>query len=146
MLQIVKDEKNRSSIPYIKNIDLKIGIHTGKIHGGILGSKIYRYEIFGVDIFMTKKIGNQSVPGSVFVSHKFHKLIQKKPYIWDTFDWQEEDKLKLEKIDYQQQMYRVEQIFNVEGSLSELLTEPKQKIENTKDNNNERRDSDLSKK
>jgi len=47
---------------------MKVGIHTGKILGGIIGSKIVRYDIFGQDVLTTKKVENAGLPGSVYVS------------------------------------------------------------------------------
>lgn len=35
---------------------MKVGIHTGKILGGIIGSKIVRYDVFGQDVLLTKKL------------------------------------------------------------------------------------------
>ena len=36
---------------------------------------------------IAKKIEQQALAGSVTVSEPFYKLIQQKPFIWDTFDW-----------------------------------------------------------
>ena len=47
MIEIVQEECKRSNNPFLKNVELKVGIHTGKILGGIIGSKIVRYDIFG---------------------------------------------------------------------------------------------------
>ena len=56
MLEIVADEKKKMNSPYLKNLDLKVGIHTGRILGGIIGSKIVRYDIFGQDVLIAKNI------------------------------------------------------------------------------------------
>ena len=56
MLEIVQEEKKRLITPYLKNLDLKMGIHTGKILGGIIGSKLVRYDIFGHDVLIVKRI------------------------------------------------------------------------------------------
>lgn len=47
MTEILQEECKRSSNPFLKNVDLNVGIHTGKILGGIIGSKIVRYDVFG---------------------------------------------------------------------------------------------------
>lgn len=56
MLEIVQEERKRNISPYLKNLDLKVGLHTGKITGGIIGSKIVRYDVFGQDVQITKLI------------------------------------------------------------------------------------------
>ena len=107
--------------PFLKNLELKIGIHTGKILGGIIGSKIVRYDIFGHDVLIAKKIELKGDAGSVFASESFHNLMRRKPFIWDTFDWQEVEKIKIENSDKQVMIFRVEQIFAMDGSSSEEL-------------------------
>ena len=87
MVEIIQDERKRTTNPFLKSLDLHVGIHTGKIVGGIIGSKLVRYDIFGQDVLIAKKIEQQALAGSVTVSEPFYKLIQQKPFIWDTFDW-----------------------------------------------------------
>ena len=87
MLEIFQEECKRLTTPFTANLELKVGIHTGKILGGIIGSKIVRYDIFGHDVLIAKKIEKISSGGSVYVSESFHNLLRRKPFIWDTFDW-----------------------------------------------------------
>lgn len=47
MLEIVQEEKQKLTSPYLRNFNIKVGIHTGNILGGIIGSKNVRYDIFG---------------------------------------------------------------------------------------------------
>ena len=56
MLDIVAEERKRINSPYLKNLDLKVGMHTGLILGGIIGTKIVRYDIFGQDVVVAKNI------------------------------------------------------------------------------------------
>lgn len=79
----------RANSPYLKDLELKVGIHTGRILGGIIGSKIVRYDIFGQDVMIVKKIEYSSSMGSVYVTEQFHNLIKRRPFVWDTFDWTE---------------------------------------------------------
>jgi len=89
MQEIVIDERKRANSPYLKDLDLKVGIHTGRILGGIIGSKIVRYDVFGPDVMAVKKIEHSCTVGSLFVSEQFHNLIKRKQFVWDTFDWTE---------------------------------------------------------
>lgn len=45
-----------------------IGIHTGKIVAGIIGSKVVRYDIFGEGVLITKKMERNGISGKVCIS------------------------------------------------------------------------------
>lgn len=132
MLEILQEECKRLTTPFARNLELKIGIHTGKILGGIIGSKIVRYDVFGRDVLIAKKIEQRGLAGFVFASESFHNLLRRKPFIWDTFDWQEEKKIKIENSDTHVLIFRVEQIYAMDGSSSEELLDQNQV--NGKDN------------
>ncbi len=36
-------------------LDMRIGIHTGTVIGGIIGTEIVRYDIYGPDVMITNK-------------------------------------------------------------------------------------------
>lgn len=36
-------------------LDMRIGIHTGTIIGGIIGTEIVRYDIYGPDVMVANK-------------------------------------------------------------------------------------------
>ena len=38
----------------LKDLDVKVGINTGKIVGCIIGTKVARYDIFGQDVLIAK--------------------------------------------------------------------------------------------
>jgi len=85
---VVRDERNKLKDPILSKLDVKVGLNTGKIVAGIIGTKVVRYDIFGQDVLISNLIMRQASPGSVLVSNNFRKLINKKPFIYDTFDWQ----------------------------------------------------------
>ena len=47
MIEIIQEEREKTDNPALKNLDMRIGIHTGRIVGGIIGTKVVRYDIFG---------------------------------------------------------------------------------------------------
>lgn len=53
MTEIVTEEKNRLKDPLLRDVDIKIGINTGKILGCIIGTKVARYDIFGQDVLIS---------------------------------------------------------------------------------------------
>lgn len=56
MLDILKEIQEASQSEHTKNLKLRIGIHTGKVIAGIIGSKVVRYDIFGEGVLITNKI------------------------------------------------------------------------------------------
>jgi class 3 adenylate cyclase len=42
---------------------MRIGIHTGKIVAGIIGTKIVRYDIFGADVLAANKMESNGEKG-----------------------------------------------------------------------------------
>ena len=73
----------------MKNLDLKIGINSGKIVGYIIGSKVVRYDIFGEDVLTASQIMENSSPGTLLVSDATRRLLLRKSQIYETFDWEE---------------------------------------------------------
>ena len=57
---------------------MRIGIHTGTIMGGIIGTEIVRYDIFGTDVMIANKMESNSLPGKILISETTKKLIEKK--------------------------------------------------------------------
>ena len=47
MVKLVREV--RKEINY-EGLDMRIGVHTGKIIGGIIGTSIVRYDIYGPDV------------------------------------------------------------------------------------------------
>jgi len=47
MIEIIREVREASTDPNLAGLDMRIGIHTGKIVGGVIGSKVVRYDIFG---------------------------------------------------------------------------------------------------
>ena len=123
MLEIVNDESKRFPNMHLDKLKMKIGIHTGRIIGGVIGTKIVRYDIFGRDVIIAKKVKQHGEAGSVLVSRHFHDLMKKKPIVWDTFDWQEDKHIRVETVQHSKdlpiKLYKVEPIFDIESDSSE---------------------------
>ena len=54
---------------------MRIGIHTGKVIGGIIGSKVVRYDIFGEGVLIANKMESNGVSGGVCVSEATRDLL-----------------------------------------------------------------------
>ena len=77
MLKIINEERERFDNPALRNLNMRIGIHTGSIVGGIIGTKIVRYDIFGPDVLIANKIESNGLAGQVVISHTTHDLLMK---------------------------------------------------------------------
>lgn len=47
MMDTIKEMKESSDSSRLKQLDMRVGIHTGQVVAGIIGSKVVRYDIFG---------------------------------------------------------------------------------------------------
>ncbi|CAD8142901.1 unnamed protein product [Paramecium octaurelia] len=72
MVEIIK--RVRREISFL-NLNMRIGIHTGQFYGGIIGTDIVRYDIFGVDAVIANKMESQGEAGKVMVSEDTRRLI-----------------------------------------------------------------------
>ncbi|CAD8076669.1 unnamed protein product [Paramecium sonneborni] len=72
MVEIIK--RVRREINFL-NLNMRIGIHTGQFYGGIIGTDIVRYDIFGIDAVIANKMESQGEPGKVMVSEDTRRLI-----------------------------------------------------------------------
>lgn len=63
---------------------MRIGIHTviyliliqGNVIGGIIGTDIIRYDVYGKDILIANKMESSSEEGRVLISETTKKLIE----------------------------------------------------------------------
>ena len=54
---------------------MRIGIHTGNIIGGVIGTDIVRYDIYGPDVLIANKMESNGERGKVMISEFTYKLI-----------------------------------------------------------------------
>lgn len=47
-------QRVRESLDF-EDLDMRIGVHTGTIIGGIIGTEIVRYDIYGPDVMVANK-------------------------------------------------------------------------------------------
>lgn len=103
MTEIVAEERRKD--PLLQNLDIKMGMNTGKIVGCIIGTKVARYDIFGQDVLVSRLIQIEGVPGQVRVSESFRKLISRKSFIYDTLDFQEWHEIDVPSLQFHSKTY-----------------------------------------
>jgi phospholipid-translocating ATPase len=72
MVQII-EEVNQS---INAELNMRIGIHTGDAIGGITGTNVVRYDIYGKDVMIANKMESNGVPGKVAVSQATKDLLE----------------------------------------------------------------------
>ena len=73
--EIVSEERERVKDPHLRNLDVRVGLNSGKIVAGIIGTKVVRYDIFGQDVLLANLIMRSATPGSVVVSESLRRMI-----------------------------------------------------------------------
>ena len=54
---------------------MRIGIHTGKIIGGVIGTDIIRFDIYGKNVAIANKMESEGVKGRINVSENTKLLL-----------------------------------------------------------------------
>ncbi|CAD8115930.1 unnamed protein product [Paramecium sonneborni] len=73
MIEIIRQVR---SIIGFDGLDMRIGIHTGKVIGGILGTEIVRYDVYGADVMISNKMESNGERGKVQVSEETKQLLE----------------------------------------------------------------------
>jgi class 3 adenylate cyclase len=56
---------------------MRIGIHTGNIYGGIIGTEIVRYDIYGRDVLIANKMESGGQEGKIMISENTKKILER---------------------------------------------------------------------
>lgn len=64
-------------------LDMRIGVHTGQAYGGVIGTEIVRYDLYGKDVVIANKMESGGQPGRVCVSdHTRALLLESSNYVF----------------------------------------------------------------
>ena len=59
----------------IKNFKMRLGLHTGSVVSGILGTRKQRYCLFGNNVTIANKFESCSEPGKIFISPTTYQFV-----------------------------------------------------------------------
>jgi len=71
MLEVLKHFNRRNSI----NLDLRVGLNSGPVVAGIIGTKKFSYDLWGDTVNVASRMESQSQPGMIQVSAATHALL-----------------------------------------------------------------------
>ena len=75
MINIIRDVRKKVNFELL---DMRIGIHTGTVIAGIIGSSVVRYDIFGSDVLIANKMESAGTPGRINISEDTKKILESK--------------------------------------------------------------------
>ena len=110
MIEIIKNIRESSVDPNLKNLDMRIGVHTGKIVGGIIGTKVVRYDIFGNDVLIANKMESNGADSQVIISDSTFNLLNRNQSIMDSLDFTPHKDIDFPTLNRTVQSYLVEQV------------------------------------
>lgn len=69
-------------------LGMRIGIHTGNIIGGVIGTEIVRYDIYGRDVLIANKMESNGKSGDILVSAATRELLEMEyPNLFEFLLW-----------------------------------------------------------
>jgi class 3 adenylate cyclase len=71
MLEVLKHFNHRNSI----HLDLRVGINSGPVVAGIIGTKKFSYDLWGDTVNVASRMESQGQPGMIQVSASTHALL-----------------------------------------------------------------------
>jgi class 3 adenylate cyclase/tetratricopeptide (TPR) repeat protein len=76
MIKFVKTTKNDTTLD--TSFDVRIGISTGSVVAGVVGTKKFAYDIWGDTVNIASRMESNSETGKINISHDTYKLIKDK--------------------------------------------------------------------
>ena len=101
MIEVIKEE----NMKHASSLNMRIGVHTGEVIAGVIGTDIVRYDIWGADVLIANKMESNGTPGRVKVSEDTKELIESR--VRSGFSFEESKKLEAKSIGVTKQTFYV---------------------------------------
>lgn len=110
MINIIREIRDSSEKENLKSLDMRIGIHSGRVVAGIIGSKVVRYDIFGEGVLIANKMESNGIPGRVCVSEDTLNLLSQQEEIYNQYKFDTHNTVNLKSIEREIKSYLVTQV------------------------------------
>ena len=114
MLDII-EENNKD---YNLSLKMRIGIHTGEVIGGITGTNIVRYDIYGSDTLIANKMESNGMPGHIAVSEVTKSFLE--DYQPDKFVFKEFKEISIPVLGINVKMFLIDK-FSMDMNAHDLV-------------------------
>jgi class 3 adenylate cyclase len=57
-------------------LNMRIGIHTGDVYGGLIGTELVRFDLYGEDVVLANKMESNGIAGNICVSETTRALLE----------------------------------------------------------------------
>ena len=71
MIDVIQAE----NVKHSSKLNMRIGVHTGEVIAGVIGTSIVRYDIWGPDVLIANKMESNGTPGRIKVSVDTKEMI-----------------------------------------------------------------------
>ena len=75
IVEFIEDSK-KTKMKDLTHFDVRIGVNTGSIVAGVVGTKKFAYDIWGDSVNVASRMETKSLPGKINVSEKTYELIK----------------------------------------------------------------------
>uniref|UniRef100_V5G4W0 adenylate cyclase n=1 Tax=Anoplophora glabripennis TaxID=217634 RepID=V5G4W0_ANOGL len=116
MISIIANVRQKRNL----NINMRIGVHTGKIISGIIGARKNQFDIWSRDVDIANKMESEGKPGKVHITNTTKALLEKPYLIHSTDKGETVQQFK----QYDLQTFLVSPSENNEGNRTVLFPEP----------------------
>jgi len=98
MIDIIGEIRDQAENMDLKELDMRIGVHTGRVVAGIIGSKVVRYDIFGEGVLIANKMESNGIPGKLCVSDDTRRLLQRSAEVAREYSFTNHNVVELARI------------------------------------------------
>ena len=108
MVDSVKEILKQSSNKDFAHLSVRVGIHSGKIIAGFIGSKVIKYDIFGENVLVANKTKSNAAKNKVTISSATRSLLETSSRALKMWTFQFHGDIRVKEIAKVYQLHTVE--------------------------------------